>query len=131
MTNKKTKSAFRHIKNFTALMLCLMLITALLPFSVFAKNDKNSKVVRVGWFDSTYNIMDASGRRSGYCYEYERKIAAYTDWEYEYVDGSWVKLLQMLENNETDMPGGATFTEERADKILFPSYAMGTQSYCR
>ena len=51
--------------------------------------------------------------------------------EYEYVDGSWVKLLQMLENNETDMPGGATFTEERADKILFPSYAMGTQSYCR
>lgn len=73
--------------------------------------------------------MDASGRRTGYCYEYERKIAAYTDWKYEYVEGSWVELLQMLENSEIDMLGGVSYTEERSEKMLFSSYAMGTQEY--
>ncbi len=129
MNVRKVKSAFLYVKNIALVLLCLVLVTAILPIPVSAQKDDKSKVVRVGWFDSSYNIKDASGRRTGYCYEYERKIAAYTDWKYDYVEGSWVELLQKLENNEIDVLGGVSYTEERSGKMLFPSYAMGTQEY--
>ena len=35
----------------------------------------------------------------------------------------------MLENSEIDMLGGVSYTEERSEKMLFSSYAMGTQEY--
>ena len=129
MKIKRIKSAFLHKNHLAVVLLCLMIVMTILPLSVYAQTDDKSKVVRVGWFDSSDNMMDSSGRRSGYCYEYERKIAAYTNWKYEYVEGSWVELLQKLENGEIDMLGGVSFTEERLDKILFSSYAMGTQDY--
>lgn len=129
MKIKRIKSAFLHKNHLAVVLLCLVIVMTILPLSVSAQTDDKSEVVRVGWFDSSYNMMDSSGRRSGYCYEYERKIAAYTNWKYEYVEGSWVELLQKLENGEIDMLGGVSFTEERLDKILFSSYAMGTQDY--
>lgn len=128
MKTKTIQSVFL-IKYIIAVLFLLMLLMAMFSLSVSAQTNDKSKVVRVGWFDSSYNIMDASGRRTGYCYEYERKIAAYTDWKYEYVEGSWVELLQMLENSEIDMLGGVSYTEERSEKMLFSSYAMGTQEY--
>jgi hypothetical protein len=39
--------------------------------------ESSGKVVRVGWYDSSYNTMDNRGRRSGYAYEYQQKIAAF------------------------------------------------------
>ena len=56
----------------------------------------DTKTVRVGWYESPFNTMDESGRRSGYAYEYQMKIAAYTGWDYTYVNGSWADLMQML-----------------------------------
>ena len=127
MKTKTIQSVFLNMKYIIAVLFLLMLLMAMFSLSVSAQTNDKSKVVRVGWFDSSYNIMDASGRRTGYCYEYEHKIAAYTDWKYEYVEGSWVELLQMLENSEIDMLGGVSYTEERSGKMLFSSYAMGTQ----
>ena len=119
-------SVFRTI----AIILCIGLFIELFPTAAFAETSENSpKVVRVGWFDSSYNTMDSFGRRTGYCYEYERKIAAYTGWKYEYVEGSWVELLEMLEKGEIDILGGVSYTKERAEKILYPSYPMGTEEY--
>jgi len=62
--------------------------------------DGESKTVRVGWYESPFNMTDEDGNRSGYAYEYQRKVASYTGWEYEYVEGSWVALFHMLENGE-------------------------------
>ena len=56
---------------------------------------ENAQNVRVGWHEEPYCIMDDSGRRSGYTYEYQQKIAAYTGWNYEYVSGSWADLIGM------------------------------------
>ena len=50
--------------------------------------DAESKVVKVGWYDSPFNFADQFGRRLGYAYEYQQKIAAYTGWTYEYVHGT-------------------------------------------
>ena len=82
-------------RRFSALLLCLFVMAASLPAPV-ARATEPEKTVRVGWYDSSYNTVDQYGRRSGYAYEYQLKIAAYTGWTYEYVNGSWSDLLQML-----------------------------------
>ena len=66
-------------------------------FMSFAYNAKadEGKIVRVGWFDSTYCYRDQLGRRSGLAYEYQQKVAAYTGWTYEYVEGTWPELMQI------------------------------------
>ncbi|MBQ9461319.1 MAG: transporter substrate-binding domain-containing protein [Clostridia bacterium] len=104
-------------------------MTAMIPLSVSAQTSTQSKVVRVGWFDSSYNRKDSAGRRSGYSYEYQRKIAAYTGWTYEYVEASWPELMTMLENGDIDILSDVSYKEERAEKMLFSSYPMGTEAY--
>ena len=88
-----------------------------------------SRTVRVGWHEPPYFITDQYDRHSGYTYEYQRKLAAYTGWNYEYVEGSWSELLNMLKNGEIDLMGNVSFTPERTASMLFPSLPMGTEAY--
>ena len=92
-------------------------------------NAKPNKVVRVGWYESAYNCTDRFGRRSGYAYEYQRKIAAYTGWTYEYVEGSWFELMGMLQKGEIDMLSDVSYTPERAKNMLFSTLPMGSEEY--
>ena len=117
-----------RIKRFSALLLCFVLTAALfLPISAQAVG--GGKLVRVGWYDSSYNRVDSSGRRTGYAYEYQLKLAAYTGWSYEYVNGSWPELMQMLIDGEIDMMSDVSYTSERAELILYPELSMGTEEY--
>ena len=76
-----------RIKRAAAIVLCIVIAAVfLLPVTAGASN--GSKTVRVGWYESAFNATDKSGRRSGYAYEYQLKIAAYTGWKYTYVTGS-------------------------------------------
>ena len=110
------------------LLLCFVMITGIaIPTTVFAQEPQ--KTIRVGWHEEPYFITDQYGRRSGYSYEYQWKIAAYTGWEYEYVKGSWAKLLQMLKNGEIDMMSNVSYMEKRTEDMLFASLPMGTESY--
>lgn len=109
--------------------LFVMLLPAVFLLLADAVAEEPSKVVRVGWFDSSYNNIDGSGRRTGYSYEYQQKIAAYTGWNYEYVEGNWGQLVQKLINGEIDMLGGVSYTEARAKVVQFSSYPMGTEEY--
>ncbi|WP_405349518.1 diguanylate cyclase domain-containing protein [Ruminobacter amylophilus] len=106
-----------------------MLLPAVFLLLADAVAEEPSKVVRVGWFDSSYYNIDGSGRRTGYSYEYQQKIAAYTGWNYEYVEGNWGQLVQKLINGEIDMLGGVSYTEARANVVQFSSYPMGTEEY--
>lgn len=111
-------------------LLFLMLFAgALLLTPTHALAQDSNKVVRVGWFESPFNITDELGRRSGYSYEYQQKIAAYTGWTYEYVEGSWPSLLQMLKDGRIDLMSDVSFTEERAQDMLFSSLPMGAEDY--
>ena len=89
----------------------------------------NEKVVRVGWFNSVYNIIDQQGRRSGYGYEYQRRIAANTGWKYEYVEGTWSELLGKLERGEIDLLADVSMTEARKGAMLFSAREMGKADY--
>ena len=104
-----------------------MAVSFVLPISVYAQN--NPKTVRVGWYESPFNMIDDTGRRSGYAYEYQQKIAAYTGWTYEYVEGSWPELFQMLLDGKIDLMSDVSYTSERAESMLFSGLAMGSEEY--
>ncbi len=122
------QTATVRLKRCAALALCLALLAALLcPLVACAQAEE--KVVRVGWYESSFNTRDAAGRRSGYAYEYQMKIAAYTGWTFEYVEGSWPDLLQMLEDGEIDLMSDVSYTPEREEHMLFSNLPMGTEEY--
>ncbi len=115
-------------KRITGILLSLILLAAMMPFFSVHAQDR-AKTVRVGWYETPFNRTDQYGRRSGYAYEYQRKIAAYTGWQYEYVTGSWHELMQMLEAGEIDLMSDVSYKEERAEHMLYASLPMGTESY--
>ena len=120
----------KKIKQYkpVCLLLCFFLLFTLLPVSVKAEETK-SKVVRVGWYEDSYNITGKNGERSGYGYEYQQSVASYTGWSYEYVNAGWSELLKMMENGQIDMMSGVSYTEERAESMLFSELPMGEEKY--
>ena len=117
-----------HIIRIVIFAICLIVMAInVLPFTAYAVGDE--KIVRVGWYESPFNATDKRGRRSGYAYEFQQKIAAYTGWKYEYVEGSWPELMQMLIDGEIDLMSDISYTEERSELFLFSSYPMGTEEY--
>lgn len=110
-----------------------LLLALAFVVSIFAPKascaEEQGKIVRVGWYESPFNITDEAGRRSGYAYEYQQKIAAYTGWTYEYVEGSWPDLLQMLVEGKIDLLSDVSYTDERAQDMLFSSLPIGSEAY--
>lgn len=118
----------KTLSRIAALTLSLLLLAVLvLPANSFAQG--TGEVVRVGWFESPFNTTDELGRRSGYAYDYQQKLAAYTGWTYEYVEGSWSQLLQMLKDGKIDLLSDVSYTEERGSEMLFSSLPMGAEEY--
>ncbi len=113
----------------TAILVSILLIACMIiPGTVRAKEEE-ARVVRVGWYESAFHRTDQFGRRSGYGYEYQQRIAIYTGWTYEYVEGSWSELLEMLIAGDLDLLSDVSYTPERAEKILYSSEAMGSEDY--
>ncbi len=120
-----------YIKRHSILLHMAVMLVFLLPSGSHAQNDGNNKerIIRAGWHEAPYFIMDRYGRRSGYSYEYQQKIAAYTGWKYEYVEGGWSVLLDRLKKGEIDLLANVSYTDERARNFLFSSLPMGTEAY--
>jgi len=127
-SNIPKTTRFTRARRLACLLLCLLLTAAVLPAGG-TQAETDGKVVRVGWYESAFNTTDGFGRRSGYAYEYQMKIAAYTGWKYQYVEGSWPELLQMLIRGEIDLMSDVSYTPERAEIMLFPSQPMGAEEY--
>jgi EAL domain-containing protein (putative c-di-GMP-specific phosphodiesterase class I)/ABC-type amino acid transport substrate-binding protein/GGDEF domain-containing protein len=117
-----------RMKRIAVLALCVILLAALLlPMTAFAKED--GKTVRVGWYESAFHRTDQFGRKSGYGYEYQQRVAIYTGWTYEYVEGSWSELFEMLVAGNIDLLSDVSYTEARAEQILYSAEAMGGEDY--
>lgn len=108
-------------------VLLVMAMACALPLAAHA--EEPVKTVRVGWYESPFNSTDQFGRRSGYAYDYQEKIAAYANWNYEYVEGSWPDLMQMLVDGKIDLMSDVSYTKERADLMLYSSIPMGAEEY--
>ncbi|MBR4721297.1 MAG: EAL domain-containing protein [Clostridia bacterium] len=121
--------SFKTTRQIVGIILIIILTGAiLLPSAIYA--EKPAKNVRVGWYESPFNSTDKNGRRSGYAYEYQLKIAAYSGWDFTYISGSWPELLQMLKDGKIDLMSDVSFTEDRANDMLFSELPMGTEEYC-
>ena len=118
----------RKLHKCACLGLGLLLIFLLLAVPV-AADDQTTKTVQVGWFEDSYNITGENGARSGYGYEYQQSVAAYTGWTYDYVNAGWSELLKMMENGELDLMSGVSYTEERSESMLFSELPMGEERY--
>ncbi len=118
----------RKIRRILSFALCLLLAGAL-AWSTAALAEESGKTVRVGWHEPPYFITDSHGRRSGYTYDYQQKLIAFTNWRYEYVEGTWSELMQKLRDGDIDLMGNISYTEERAGDILYASLPMGTEVY--
>lgn len=116
----------RFLAGYVCFFLSVFLLLVCLPLQALATE---SKVVRVGWYDGGYNITGPSGERSGYGYDFQQTVAAYTGWRYEYVKGSSVELLEKLQRGEIDMLNCISYTPERAQHMLFSSVPMGREKY--
>ena len=107
-------------------LLCLWVLWLLLPVSVCRAE---GKVVRVGSFEDTFNFIDQNGVRRGYGYELMQKIAGYTGWTFEYVTCDWSNCFEKLENGEIDIMGDISYTDERAEKMLYSDMPMREEKY--
>ena len=90
---------------------------------------KQQKIIRVGSFEDTFNYIDQNGVRRGYGYELMQALAGYTGWKFEYVKCDWSDCFDKLENGEIDIMGDISYTDERAQKILFSDEPMGEEKY--
>ena len=120
------KSMRSNLAKYVCLCLSVLLLLACLPLQALAAE---GKVVRVGWYEGGYNITGPNGERSGYGYEFQQTVAAYTGWRYEYVKGSSMELLEKLQRGELDMLNCISYTPERAQHVLFSSMPMGREKY--
>ena len=119
----------RVLRRPAIISVVLMLIVSIFLFATASVRADERKTVRVGWHEPPHFITDQYGRKSGYSYDYQLKIAAYTGWEYEYVEGTWPDLFEMLKKGEIDMLGDVSYSEERAKDLIYTSIPMGTEAY--
>ena len=87
------------------------------------------KIIRIGSFEDTFNYVDKNGVRRGYGYELMQALAGYTGWKFEYVKCDWSDCFDKLENGEIDVMGDISYTDERAQKMLFSDEPMGEEKY--
>ena len=92
-------------------------------------DEKQSQIIRVGSFEDTFNYVDKNGVRRGYGYELMQALAGYTGWKFEHVKCDWSNCFDKLENGEIDIMGDISYTDERAQKMLFPDEPMGEEKY--
>ena len=124
----KLREKFHRTQLF---FLCLLMIfSTLLCSVVYASEDKDREVVKVGFFAfDGYHMIDENGNRSGYGYDFLRLAARYINVDYEYVgyEKSWDDMLEMLRDGRIDMVSSAQVTKERLQEFAF-SKPIGSSS---
>ena len=130
MKNSGTRKAMQTPtwRSICAVLCLLLLLSVALPVKAAAETAP-VKVVRVGSFEDTFNYCNEKGARKGYGYELLQTLSGYTGWQFEYVTCDWSDCFEKLENGEIDIMGGISYTEDRAEEMLFSDEPMGEEKY--
>ncbi|MDO5340300.1 MAG: transporter substrate-binding domain-containing protein [Eubacteriales bacterium] len=126
--NKVINKTGRYI----SFLICLSLLIAIfIPVNTSADESggQTTETVKAAWYEDSYHISGENGERRGYAYEYEQALSAYTGWNYDYIKGDWGELLKKLQNGEIDMMAAISYTDERAETMLFSELPMGNEKY--
>ncbi len=130
MKNSGTSETMQTLmqKSVCALLSLLLLLSVVLPVKA-AEETAPVKVVRVGSFEDTFNFCNEKGARKGYGYELLQTLSGYTGWQFEYVTCDWSDCFEKLKNGEIDIMGDISYTEDRAEEMLFSDEPMGEEKY--
>ena len=117
---------------FTGILAALG-IWMMLPIHCWAAetnmDEKQPQIIRIGSFEDTFDYVDKNDVRRGYGYELMQALTGYTGWKFEYVKCDWSNCFDKLENGEIDVMGDISYTDERAQKMLFSAEPMGEEKY--
>ncbi len=115
--------AMRH--KFLPIFVFFLIVSVCTAFAA------DTGVVKVGYYEN--EVFQEGARegavKTGYAYEYYRKLSEYTGWRYEYVYGGFGELYQKLLDGEVDLLAGLAYREDRAGIIGYPDSRMGSESY--
>ena len=130
MKNSGTRKAMQTPtwRSICAMLCLLLLLSVVLPVKAAAETAP-AKVVRVGSFEDTFNYVNEKGIRKGYGYELLQTLSGYTGWQLEYVTCDWSDCFEKLKNGEIDIMGDISYTEDRAEEMLFSDEPMGEEKY--
>ena len=130
MKNSGTRKAMQTPtwRSICAVLCLLLLLPALFPVKAAAETAP-VKVARVGSFEDTFNYVNEKGIRKGYGYELLQTLSGYTGWQLEYVTCDWSDCFEKLKNGEIDIMGDISYTEDRAEEMLFSDEPMGEEKY--
>jgi signal transduction histidine kinase len=130
MENSGTCKAMQILtrKSVCAMLCLLLLLSVALPVKAAAETAP-AKVVRVGSFEDTFNYVNEKGAKKGYGYELLQTLSGYTGWQFEYVTCDWSDCFEKLKNGEIDIMGDISYTEDRAEEMLFSDEPMGEEKY--
>ena len=128
MDNNRKKSTVLCAGIFVVLVIW-MVLTVPCRAAETDNDEKQSQIIRVGSFEDTFAYVDKNGVRRGYGYELMQALAGYTGWKFEYVKCDWSNCFDKLENGEIDIMGDISYTDERAQRMLFSDEAMGEEKY--
>ena len=130
MKNSGTSETMQTLmrKSVCAMLSLLLLLSAVLPVKAAAETAP-AKIVRVGSFEDTFNYVNEKGVRKGYGYELLQTLSGYTGWQFEYVTCDWSDCFEKFKNGEIDIMGDISYTEDRAEEMLFSDEPMGEEKY--
>ena len=113
-----------------AVVFILIAASPAMAATAYAEDGK-AETVKVGYYENEVfqEGAEEGAIKTGYAYEYYRKISEYTGWKYEYVYGDYGDLYQMLLDGEIDLLAGLAWKEERAGRIGYPDLPMGNETY--
>ena len=119
----------KHLSERLKVFCCAFMIVSLaLPLAVSAGE---RGIVKVGYYEN--EVFQEGARKgatkTGYAYEYYRKLSGYTGWKYEYVYGEYAELYQMLIDGKIDLLAGLAWKKERQGAIGYPKAPMGKETY--
>lgn len=135
MNSPSTHTFFHAVMR---LMLCVAFIAAGIPSLAFAddaapssaSDAQGAQVVRVGYLNSAGYEEGGEGQyKSGWGYEYLQTLSYHTGWQYEYVYGNFSELMDKLQAGDIDVMCNISYTEERAQKLLFSDSPQGEERY--
>ena len=118
------------IKRIISLVMALLLCVSFQVAQAETQRIAPLKTVKVGYllFDG-YQEGREGEPKTGYGYEYLQKIAYYSNWQYEYVYGTFSELLDQLSRGEIDVMGDLSYTPERAMKFNYAAEEQGREYY--
>ena len=88
------------------------------------------ETVKVGYYDN-YIFQEGQSNievKNGYAYEYLRRVASITGWNYEYHYGSWGEIYKEFIEGKVDVIAGLSYDSDRLEYMFYPDFNMGRKS---